>query len=70
MIIEQRYKEFSGWDEWMLIRTGIKYDDLDFEHYSIRINKDRQYHTANTKGFKEAYNKAMSWMMLNENNNA
>ena len=53
--------------EWHPVQVGLKVEDINIEDFSIRINKDRQYHKLNTPGFKEEYNKAMAWMMLNVN---
>ena len=49
MIIETRLKQFPG-DPWDPINPGLKLEDFNFAHYSIRINKNRQYHTLNTTG--------------------
>ena len=71
MLIEARHKSGSHGDywersDWKEIAPGTKIEDLNMSHFSIRINKDNQYHNLDTPGFKEAYNKAMSWMMLND----
>jgi len=65
MIIEVRSKLWIS-DGWVSIQTGLKFEDVDIDAFSVRINKDRQYHRADTPGFKEAYNKAMFWLMLHD----
>jgi len=73
MIIE--YKRKSGWIplefshsvqsiDWRPVPKSWKAQHINFDAYSIRINKDRQYHTAGTPGFIDSFNKAMSWMMI------
>ena len=51
-------------DPWEPINSKLNFDDLNMTSYSIRINKNKQYHRSDTKGFKEAYNKAITWMRL------
>jgi len=63
MIVEARWKNFPG-EPWFTVDIGQKFEDFNIADYSVRINKDRQYHRRDTPGFKEAYNEAMSWMML------
>jgi hypothetical protein len=63
MIIEYRAR-FWQTDKWEMVPVGQKPEEINFQYYSIRINKNRQYHRVDTPGFIEEYNKAMSWMML------
>jgi len=63
MIVEYRPKQYSG-EPWAPVNSDTKFEDLNMEYYSIRINKNRQYHRKDTKGFEEAYNKAITWLKL------
>jgi len=45
---------------------GLTLKDIDFKRHSIRINKDRQYHRADTPGLNEVFSKAMIWMQLSD----
>jgi len=63
MIVEHRQKQFPG-NPWFPVQADTKFEDLNMSYYSVRINKDRQYHRPDTPGFKEAYNKAITWMKL------
>ena len=63
MLVEFRPKQYYG-DPWEPVNSNTKFEDLNMEYYSVRINKDKQYHRKDTHGFKEDYNKAISWMKL------
>jgi len=64
VIVEYRLKSEATWQVWQPVNPSLKFEDLNMENYSIRINKDKQYHRIDTKGFKEAYNKSVTWMRL------
>ena len=61
-----KWKPRSGWwdIDWTTVPSSWKASDVNFKSYSIRINKDRQYHRQGTAGYEEAFNKAMTWMKL------
>lgn len=63
MILEYRSKTWFG-DPWEDVVPGLKFENFNIDEFSVRINKDKQYHRIDTPGFKEAYNEAMSWIML------
>ena len=67
MIVEAKLKsKIWGWGNtsWNPVSIGLKFNHFKFDDYSMRINKNKQYHRYDTKGAKEAYEKAMAWMIL------
>jgi len=69
MIIEYRAKRsndnwFVDTVNWRTMNSDMVFIDFNFDFYSIRINKDRQFHRADTPGCKEEWEKAMMWMKL------
>jgi hypothetical protein len=63
VIIEYRPKN-NIWEPWAPVNSNTLFKDINMLYYSVRINKDRQYHRLDTPGFEEAYNKAITWMKL------
>ena len=63
VIVEYRPKHYFS-EPWAHVNSNTKFEDLNMEYYSVRINKDKQYHRKDTKGFEEDYNKAITWMKL------
>ena len=66
LFTNSRYDEsYTVIYDWAPVPLEWKAEEISFEQYSIRINKDRQYHREGTKGFVDAFNKSMLWMQLN-----
>jgi len=59
--VEHRWKGYDPCD-WEELPLG-KYEDIDFDTYSVRINKNRILHLYDEE-LKEAYNKWYIWEKL------
>lgn len=66
VIVEYRLKDSRRRAYWQPLNPHIPFDELNMEFYSVRINKNRQYHRGDTSGFNEAYTKAVAWMILTD----
>jgi len=51
-------------NDWHKLPEYITYDELNLDSYSIRVNRDRQYHTKEGKGFRDEFNKIQGWRRL------
>lgn len=50
--------------EWLPLHFDMNWKDFNWDFYSVRINKDRQYHRGDTKGCREVFEKAQAWNKL------